>query len=361
MGRKTTKTASRPKTPAPGPTEACASDHRAAFSQDEGVFRAHEPALFRAGCEALCCRIAHAIARQPEVRMVEICLDSATCRVAFAPGQVTAAQMAERFAEGVKLAVSGASADPRRGSERGWRALTVFPHGETVSTWETVRAGDGELRLRNRVLNKDSGLAREVARALAQAPGVQSCRVTRLSRHLLIQFDPAVTAPGRVRTAAEEAFRHALRPALDRSTTEASAAPAVARGLHRAGYLALAGGSFALTLVGLIIPGVPTVPFLLATSYYLVRSSPRLNRALLASRFFGPIVSDLQTWGGLRRVNKLKLIGLTVVVSVVTTVIAGPPLVLVLVMVSVASASVYAISRLPGTPPRARRAPALAG
>ena len=91
----------------------------------------------------------------------------------------------------------------------------------------------------------------------------------------------------------------------------------------------MAGGSFVLTLVGLIVPGIPTVPFLLATSYYLVRSSPRLSRLLSRSWFFGPILTDLSKRGGLRPINKIKLIGLTLVLGTVTLVLIGPPLGLV--------------------------------
>lgn len=336
------------------------SDGRTSFSEQDGILTAYEPELFRPGNEALCCRLAHAAARQADVRSVHVCLSSATCRMEFPSGEASDSEMAERFAAAVRAAVSEAPADPRRGFERGWTALTLFPHDDTVSTWETIREGNGALILRNGILNKDSGLARHVARELAHASGIASCRVTLWARDLSVTFDPEATSPARVILAAEDAFRRTLRPVLDRSTTEAPGDAVVASGLRRVWYIGLAGGSFALTLVGLVVPGVPTVPFLLGTSYYLVRSSPRLNAVLLESRFFGPILSDLERWGGLRRVNKLKLIGLTVIVSVVTTVIVGPPLVLVVVMFSVASASIYAIGRLPSVPSRASHSPALA-
>ena len=39
-----------------------------------------------------------------------------------------------------------------------------------------------------------------------------------------------------------------------------------------------------MTFVGLVVPGIPTVPFLLASSYYLARSSRTLHKRLLESR-----------------------------------------------------------------------------
>jgi uncharacterized membrane protein YbaN (DUF454 family) len=114
--------------------------------------------------------------------------------------------------------------------------------------------------------------------------------------------------------------------------------------------LVLAAGSFALTVVGVVVPIVPTVPFLMATSYYLVRASPALNRRLLRSRFFGPILEDLQTWGGLRPINKMKLVGLALMFGVLTIVLIGPPVVVLVIMAGVYSATIYFIVRMPGVP-----------
>jgi hypothetical protein len=330
------------------------------ISEQDGVLAVRDPGLFRAGREGFCRRLANAAATREDVRSVHVCLASGTCRVEFAAGQVDAAGMADRFAESAREAVSTGREDATSARGREWTALAVFPAGEATSSWETIREGQGDVQLRNPILRKDAGLARRVARELSDSPGIESCRATPWGRDLEIRFDPGVTSSVALASAAEDALRRALRPALDESTAEEPGTPAVASGLRRAWYMAMAGGSFTLTLVGLVIPGVPTVPFLLATSYYLVRSSPTLNRALLRSRFFGPILADLETGGGLRRINKIKLIGLTLVVSVVALVVIGPPLVWLLVMFAIASGSIYAITRLPGIPSRSGRSPSSA-
>lgn len=72
--------------------------------------------------------------------------------------------------------------------------------------------------------------------------------------------------------------------------------------------MGLAGLFFILGALGAILPVLPTTPFLLLTSYFLARSSPRLNRWLLASRFFGPILRDWQQLGGVRPDVKVKAI-----------------------------------------------------
>ena len=130
----------------------------------------------------------------------------------------------------------------------------------------------------------------------------------------------------------EAIMRRLLERQLEHTGADRQATPAIASGLRRVYYLVMAGGSFTLTIVGFLVPGVPTVPFLMATSYYLVRSSPRLNEMLKRSRFFGPILEDLESSGGLRPRNKAKLIGLTLVVGAVTILLTLPPLSLLLLI-----------------------------
>lgn len=330
---------------------------RVSISEHDGLLIAREPELFGPGREAFCRRLANAAVHQADVRSVRVCLASATCRLEFAAGQVSAADMANRFAASVHAAIPNGEGSPQAGDPGGWTAMTLFRNGEAVSTWETTREGEGELRLRNPILHRDLGLARRVAQDLTGAAGIESARATFWTRDLEIQFDPATTSSIPVVSAAEDAFQHVLRPALDQATAEEHGTPPVATGLRRVWYLVMAGGCFGLTMIGFIVPGVPTVPFLLATSYYLVRSSPRLHRILLHSRFFGPILSDLETWGGLRRINKIKLISLTLTVGIVSLMLIGPPLILVLVAGAVASASIYAITQLPSLPSPARKVP----
>ena len=80
-------------------------------------------------------------------------------------------------------------------------------------------------------------------------------------------------------------------------------------------HLILAGFFLLLGILGALLPVLPTTPFLLLTSFFLVRSSPRLNEALLKSRFFGPILTDWQRHGGVR--PNVKAQAVTVVVLVV--------------------------------------------
>src|SRR5262245_62083179 len=118
-------------------------------------------------------------------------------------------------------------------------------------------------------------------------------------------------------------------------------------GVRRLAYLTLAGGSFVMSVIGVIVPGIPTVPFVILTSYFLVRSSPTLNERLLRSRLFGPMLRDWQKYGAVRPRVKWISIGVTLVILVAGIVLAeisGPLLAVVLAM---AAFGIYLILRLP--------------
>ena len=63
----------------------------------------------------------------------------------------------------------------------------------------------------------------------------------------------------------------------------------------------LAWASLALGVVGVVVPGLPTVPFVLLSAYAAARGSARLHAWLLAHRRFGPMIRDWQAHGAVSR------------------------------------------------------------
>ncbi|MWD27087.1 DUF454 family protein [Aquicoccus sp. SCR17] len=55
-----------------------------------------------------------------------------------------------------------------------------------------------------------------------------------------------------------------------------------------------------LGLIGVVLPLVPTVPFLLLAAFCFARSSERLHNWLLSHRTFGPMIEDWQRSGAIR-------------------------------------------------------------
>jgi uncharacterized membrane protein YbaN (DUF454 family) len=89
---------------------------------------------------------------------------------------------------------------------------------------------------------------------------------------------------------------------------------------------------------------------LLLSSYGFARSSPRMNRRLRETKFFGPILFEWEQHGGLSRASKNKLIGLSGVIVLLAVILAPlSPLGLVLILV-VALLSIFGLSRLPSLP-----------
>ena len=68
--------------------------------------------------------------------------------------------------------------------------------------------------------------------------------------------------------------------------------------------LLLACLSLALAVVGLVLPGVPTVPFLLLAAWFSAKGSTRLHRWLHTHPYFGKQLTDWQTQKAISRRSK---------------------------------------------------------
>ena len=72
----------------------------------------------------------------------------------------------------------------------------------------------------------------------------------------------------------------------------------------RAGYLLAGLVSLALGAVGLLLPILPTVPFLILAAFCFARSSPALEQRLLDHRTFGPHIRTWRSRGAISRKGK---------------------------------------------------------
>lgn len=67
---------------------------------------------------------------------------------------------------------------------------------------------------------------------------------------------------------------------------------------RRLWHAALAGGSFALTIGGIVLPGVPTLPFLLMTGRQAALASPRIERWLRRQPWCAAMLEDAEESSG---------------------------------------------------------------
>ncbi|MGL6419722.1 YbaN family protein [Aeromonas allosaccharophila] len=65
--------------------------------------------------------------------------------------------------------------------------------------------------------------------------------------------------------------------------------------------MALGWLAFATGIVGIVLPLLPTTPFMLLAAALFARSSPRFHRWLLTHPWFGPPIVDWQQYRGIRR------------------------------------------------------------
>jgi uncharacterized membrane protein YbaN (DUF454 family) len=71
-----------------------------------------------------------------------------------------------------------------------------------------------------------------------------------------------------------------------------------------------------LAALGVVLPLLPTTPFLLLAAACFARSSARFYRALLGNRIFGPLIRDWREHGAIPR--RAKILAITVMLSVMT-------------------------------------------
>jgi uncharacterized membrane protein YbaN (DUF454 family) len=74
-------------------------------------------------------------------------------------------------------------------------------------------------------------------------------------------------------------------------------------------WLALGGAFLGLGLLGVVLPVLPTTPFLLLAAGCFAKSSPRLHRWLLGHPVFGPPIRNWEENGAISRPAKRLAMG----------------------------------------------------
>ncbi len=66
-------------------------------------------------------------------------------------------------------------------------------------------------------------------------------------------------------------------------------------------WLIVAWAALGLAMLGVVLPGLPTTPFVLVAAWAAARGSRRMHQWLLAHRIFGPMIRDWQSNGAVNR------------------------------------------------------------
>jgi uncharacterized membrane protein YbaN (DUF454 family) len=327
------------------------------FDTKKQTLRVRDARIINSGERAFCHRLLEAAARRPGISKAEVDLADACCRIEFAGQTASAQKMADLFASCVQEA-AGAFAEAPKGrvgrKQDEWLKMTAYPLVNDVSVWETMAAKSNGVKLRHHCANEEREMP-HMAEAISRLRDVQRCQASLHSRSLTVDFRHSINELNGFMDQAERSFEQLLADEGKRHEVDLHPGMQgpfgdfeIAKGPMRLLYLALAGGMFLLTVVGLIVPGIPTVPFLLATSYFLARSSRWLDEKLRESIFFGSIVTEWERHRALGPQSKAKLMALSGAIVLIAIILSplSPLGIIALVVVSLLSA--IGVYRLPG-------------
>ncbi|MCG6117781.1 MAG: YbaN family protein [Aquimonas sp.] len=101
--------------------------------------------------------------------------------------------------------------------------------------------------------------------------------------------------------------------------------PRAARGSLRWLWWLAAWIAFGLGLLGVLLPGLPTVPFMLLAAGCAARGSPRLRRWLEQHPSFGPALHDWEANGAVSRRAKRMAVMMMTLCSLILLLVAPLP------------------------------------
>lgn len=110
-------------------------------------------------------------------------------------------------------------------------------------------------------------------------------------------------------------------------------------------WLAIGFFSLALGGAGILLPLLPTTPFVLVAAVAFAKSSDRLHQWLLAHNIFGPLIANWRRNGAISRPTKVASILSMIAILVVSLLLAVPTLVIVVQALVLGACAVFILSR----------------
>ncbi len=101
-----------------------------------------------------------------------------------------------------------------------------------------------------------------------------------------------------------------------------------------------------LAILGVVLPILPTTPFLLVAAACFAKSSPEMQRRLLANKTFGPLIHDWQKYRSIPKKAK-RIALLTIILSVCWSAFILQSAMLTALVVALVSGPFIFLVRLP--------------
>jgi len=115
--------------------------------------------------------------------------------------------------------------------------------------------------------------------------------------------------------------------------------------LVRPFWLTLGGVALVLGLIGVVLPVLPTTPFILLAAFAFGKSSPRLRAWLQTHPVFGGPIHDWESRGAIATRHKTLAVVMMGATFVISLILALPAHVLIIQAVCLGGAAVFVLSR----------------
>jgi uncharacterized membrane protein YbaN (DUF454 family) len=110
-------------------------------------------------------------------------------------------------------------------------------------------------------------------------------------------------------------------------------------------WILVGGVSLVLGLIGVLLPVLPTTPFVILAAFAFGKGSVRMQRWLEGTALFGPAIHSWKTTGAIAPNHKLLATGMMAGSFILAIVLALPMKVLIIQAVCMAAAGAFVLSR----------------
>ena len=140
------------------------------------------------------------------------------------------------------------------------------------------------------------------------------------------------------------------RPKIESTLERESSRITTSQRLRQLIYGGLATAAVGMAWVGLVVPGIPTVPFVILAAALAARSSPALHKRLREGRVFGPMIRDWETYHAVRPIVRFQAAAATLIIVAITFAVAPPSPSMYTLIGTMAVFSLFVVFRLPVIP-----------